>query len=126
MSKERPNNIEDWEAYVADLAGKDLRSQTADVNSQHFIEVLREEGADVKFAKQVVLCFVRQCKATGTYLPKNGMWDLSRLAALDELASLGPQMDEEEAEALAESWVAPMQDDLESFLLEAEYGYETD
>lgn len=128
MSKEHPDIIEDWEAYVADLAGKELRSQTADVNTQHFIEILREEGGDVKYAKQVVLRFVRQCKATGTYLPKNGMWDLDKMATLDAFASLGPQMDEEEADELAASWVAPIQDDIDSFLLEAEYqtNYETD
>lgn len=114
MSAQRPETIEEWEAYANTMAGQELRSQTATVNSMAFINQMAEEGHDSDHCHEILLVFIRQCRATGTGLPKGGMWDASRLAATDDLASLGPQMSEEEADALAAAW-RPLPDDIDQF-----------
>ncbi len=120
MSAHRPETIGEWETYASALAGQELRSQTAGVNSQRFISQMAEEGHDTAHCHAVLMVFIRQCRATGTGLPKGGMWDTARLASGDDLASQGPQMSEDEADALAAAW-KPALDDIDEFILKADY-----
>ena len=53
---------------------------------------------------QILVLFVRQCRATGSPLPSGGMWDLDIIAMTDEIASMGVQMSEEEADELAAAY----------------------
>jgi len=120
MSSERPETIQEWEAYVDSLAGDTLRSQTAAVNSMAFMRTMKDEGHDAAHCQEILMVFIRQCRATGAGLPSTGMWDLSRLAAGDELSSLGAQMSEDEALELERTW-SKSTDDIDQFCLEADY-----
>ena len=120
MNSERPETIQEWEAYVDSLAGDTLRSQTAAVNSMAFMRTMKDEGHNADHCQEILMLFVRQCRMTSTGLPRNGMWDLSRLAIGDDLASLGAQMSEEEAEEMEAVW-SKSSDDIDQFCLEADY-----
>ena len=120
MSAERPDTIQEWGNYVSGLAGETLRAMTATVNSMAFIETMKNEGHDTDHCQEILMLFVRQCCATDAGLPKTGMWDLTRLAAGDEMCTLGPQMSPMEAVDLEKSHIQPP-DDIDRFLLEADY-----
>ena len=112
----KPDELDEWETYISQLAGLELSVQTDTANSQTFISMMAEEGRDVAWCKQILMLFVRQCKATGARLPSGGMYNLDILATMDEVASMGVQMTEEAAEELEASYT-PIDDGLVQALL---------
>lgn len=112
----KPEELDEWETYISQLAGLELQVQTDTANSQTFISMMAEEGRDVAWCRQILMLFVRQCKAVGCRLPAGGMYNLDIIASMDEIASMGVQMSEEEADALASSYT-PIDDGLEQALL---------
>lgn len=112
----KPDELDEWEEYVSMLAGRELQAQTDTANSQAFISMMAEEGRDVAWCRQILMLFVRQCKAVGVRLPSGGMYNLDIIATMDEIASMGVQMSEEEADELEASYT-PIDDGLEQALL---------
>lgn len=108
----KPNDLHEWEEYVNQLAGRELQVQTDTANSQDFINAMAEEGRDAGWCRDILMLFVRQCRATGSRLPTGGMWNLDLLANADEIASMGVQMSEDEA-AEIEATYSPIDFDQE-------------
>ena len=51
----QPNDLEEWEDYIAQLAGLELRVQTDTANSQTFVSMMADEGKDAAWCKEILM-----------------------------------------------------------------------
>lgn len=114
-----PKTLEEWQAYVRQLAGADLRSKGINANTQMFADALLEEDYEMSDVEQIILFFVRQFVATGQKIPEGGAWDMVTMAADDPVSQRGPTMTEEEADDLAINPPDEGEDSIDQELAEA-------
>jgi len=114
-----PKTLEEWEAYILQLAGADLRSKGINANTQMFADALLEEGSTMADVEQLILMFARQFVATGQKIPEGGAFDMVGMAIADPVAQQGPVMSEEEADHLAAHPPDDGVDSVDRALLEA-------
>ena len=117
----RPSNPQEWSTYIAGLSGQPLFSQVVAANTHSFARSLVAEGATMGDVEQILLLLVRQLRATGTKVPREGPFDLVTMALTDPIARRGPSMSEAKAELMADSYET-LTDDVDLFLLEARVG----
>lgn len=98
-----PSTLPEWETYIQQLAGEDLRSKAINANTQLFANALLEEGYTLADVEQIILYFVRQLAATGQKIPEDGSYNMVEMAQRDPIAKRGMTMTEEEADALADN-----------------------
>lgn len=76
-------SLGDWDSYVQQLAGEDLRSKGINANTQMFADALLDEGYEMSDIEQIVLFFVRQFCRTGQKIPEGGAFDMMMMAKTD-------------------------------------------
>jgi hypothetical protein len=84
-----PKTLEEWQAYIRQLAGGGLRSKGINANTQIFADALLEEGYMMADVEQIVLMFIRQFVATNQKIPEGGAYDMVAMAAEDTVAQQG-------------------------------------
>ncbi len=114
-----PKTLEEWKAYVRQLAGADLRSKGINANTQMFADALLAEGSTMADVEQIILFFVRQFVATDQKIPEGGAYDMVAMAADDQVAQQGTMMTEQEADELAANPPTEGTDNVDQELLEA-------
>lgn len=93
--------IEEWEAYIQQLAGQTLRSKGINANTIMFTQSMAKQGFTTDDVSQILLFFVRQFIATGQQIPTGGLYDLRGMALADPVCRMSQVMSEEDADALA-------------------------
>lgn len=104
--------IQDWEAYIRQLAGPALFSKTIAANTQTFVTALRSDGMSMADVAQVIRLFVRQMAVTDMLVPMGGVYDLPGIAETDTVCMTTPKLDPDVVAQMVAN--PPVDDDLEN------------
>ena len=119
----RPETLEEWQAYISTQKGPELTSKLRAMATQTFIDMMLEEGHDIAYAKSIVTMMAVQQIATGGKLPDLGVWGLDSLIREKYPDGVGTMSDQQIA-ALVPAAEPP--DQIDKFLdegdLENEWG----
>lgn len=104
--------LQDWEAYIRQLAGPALWSKAIAANTQAFVTALRAGGMPMSEVAGVIRMFVRQMAITDMLVPMGGVYDLPGIAETDSVCMTTPKLDPEVVAQMVAN--PPVDDDLES------------
>jgi hypothetical protein len=85
--------LQDWEAYIRQLAGPALWSKAIAANTQTFVTALRADGMPMADVAMVIRMFVRQMSVTGLLVPMGGVYDMPGIAETDPVCMSAPKLD---------------------------------
>jgi len=108
--------LEEWEAYIQQLAGQPLRSKGINANTVGFTQSMATHGFTTDDVAQIILFFVRQFVATGQKIPTSGLYDMPGMALADPVCREMQVMSEEDAEMLAANPPPEPEDEEDEFL----------
>lgn len=84
--------LQDWEAYIRQLAGPALFSKVIVANTQTFVTALRSDGMPMADVAMVIRMFVRQMAVTGMLVPMGGVYDMPGIAETDTVCMTAPKL----------------------------------
>jgi len=114
----RPETLDEWKAYIDQLAGDQLRNKTIQANRQPFVDTLLEEGLSMSDIEQVFVFLVGQMKAVGMKIPEGGAFDLIEIADM-KCSDILP-LSEEAIERLESHQMVDLPDHIDKFTEDAD------
>ena len=94
----QPRTEGEWRAYVAQLAGPELRSKAIAANTMLFFDQLMGDGYSIAEVRRILVFFGLQMKSVDMQLPDGGAYDYHTLV-LDYSEEGGQYLELSEAQA---------------------------